>query len=180
MVGGWERKNRCHLNNKASNLSSIVEAGGVLERSPLALAVSFVTACKDEGGDTEAQQHGELAGDCGPDTRYVPWEVLLAIDSCGKDTPNTPSSSDDSSEDRTLGVASDVVGAVGKNSGNATKGTGIDEEKAKVSGTVIVSVAGDEETDENDDVLHSEPESTLFLVLSEMVAKMKVLMAAKM
>jgi len=140
----------------------MVESGGVLERSPLALTVSLVTAGKDEGGDAEAQQHGELAGDGSPDTRHVSWGILLAENGCGEDTTKTSSSNDDGSGDGTLRVAGDVVGAVGENSGNAARGTGSDEEKAKVSDTIVVRVAGDEETDENDDVLHSEPESTLF------------------
>jgi len=140
----------------------MVESGSVLERSPLALAVSLVTPSKDEGGDAEAKQHGELASNGGPDTRHISWVVRLAEDGCGEDTTNTSGSNDDTSGDGTLGVASNVVGAVGENSWNAARGTGIDEEKAKVSSTMVVRIASDEETDENNNVLHSKPDSTLF------------------
>lgn len=39
---------------KVRILGGIVESGGVLQRSPLALAVGLVTAGKDQGGDAEA------------------------------------------------------------------------------------------------------------------------------
>ena len=92
----------------------MVKSGSVLERSPLALAASLVTPGKDEGGDAEAEQHSELAGNGGPDTRHISWVVRLAEDGCGEDTTNTPSSNDDTSGDGTLGVASNIVGALEK------------------------------------------------------------------
>jgi len=55
-----------------------------------------------------------LAGDGGPDTRHVSWEVLLTENGCGEDTTKPSSSNDDASEDGTFSVAGDVVGALEK------------------------------------------------------------------
>jgi hypothetical protein len=47
----WQRIGRGRVDanptHPRSNLNSVVEPGGVLERSPLALAVSLITALKD-------------------------------------------------------------------------------------------------------------------------------------
>lgn len=96
------------------DLSSIVESRGILKRSPLAFTVSLVTSGEDEGGDAEAYQHGELASNSGPDTGHVSWEILLTVDGCGEDATNASSGNDDTGGDGTLGMASDVVGALNK------------------------------------------------------------------
>jgi len=55
-----------------------------------------------------------LAGNSGPDTRHVSWEILLAVNHCSEDTTNASSRNDDSSGDGTLGMAGDIVGALKK------------------------------------------------------------------
>jgi hypothetical protein len=94
--------------------SGIVESRGIFERSPLALAESLVTPGEEEGSNAKAKQHAELAGNGGPDTGQVSWEILLAVDGCGEDTTDTSGGNDDTGGNGTLGMAGDVVGALKK------------------------------------------------------------------